>query len=103
MRRELGADIDAACGQLRLGQSAPGKDREICRHRKQSEKTIESVRALVYNNDNNKRTEDTNMVKLLVGHKGTGKTKQMIDLANEQVEHSNGSIYFHQQKFQIDV
>lgn len=34
------------------------------------------------------------MVKLLVGHKGTGKTKQMIDLANEQVESSNGSIIF---------
>ncbi len=34
------------------------------------------------------------MVKLLVGHKGTGKTKQMIDLANEQIENSNGSIIF---------
>ena len=34
------------------------------------------------------------MVKLLVGHKGTGKTKQMIDLANEQVEASKGSIIF---------
>ena len=34
------------------------------------------------------------MVKLLVGHKGTGKTKQMIDLANEQVETSKGSIIF---------
>ena len=34
------------------------------------------------------------MVKLLIGHKGTGKTKQMIDLANEQVENSNGSIIF---------
>ena len=34
------------------------------------------------------------MVKLLVGHKGTGKTKQMIDLANESVEHANGSIIF---------
>ena len=34
------------------------------------------------------------MVKLLVGHKGTGKTKQMIDLANEQVGNSNGSIIF---------
>lgn len=34
------------------------------------------------------------MVKLLIGHKGTGKTKQMIDLANEQVESSNGSIIF---------
>ncbi len=34
------------------------------------------------------------MVKLLIGHKGTGKTKQMISLANEQVEHSAGSIIF---------
>ncbi len=34
------------------------------------------------------------MVKLLVGHKGTGKTKQIIDLANDQVEVSNGSIIF---------
>ena len=34
------------------------------------------------------------MVKLLVGHKGTGKTKQMIDLANNQVENSNGSVIF---------
>ena len=34
------------------------------------------------------------MVKLLIGHKGTGKTKQMIDLANEEVENSNGSIIF---------
>ena len=34
------------------------------------------------------------MVKLLVGHKGSGKTKQMIDLANESVENSKGSIIF---------
>lgn len=34
------------------------------------------------------------MVKLLIGHKGTGKTKQMIDLANEQIETSKGSIIF---------
>lgn len=34
------------------------------------------------------------MVKLLIGHKGTGKTKQMIDLANEKVESSNGSVIF---------
>ena len=32
------------------------------------------------------------MVKLLIGHKGAGKTKQMIALANDQVEHSDGSI-----------
>ena len=30
------------------------------------------------------------MVKLLVGHKGSGKTKQMIDLANDQIETSKG-------------
>ena len=34
------------------------------------------------------------MVKLLVGHKGSGKTKQMIDIANESVENSRGSIIF---------
>ncbi|WP_027868928.1 hypothetical protein [Eubacterium sp. AB3007] len=34
------------------------------------------------------------MVKLLIGHKGAGKTKQMIALANDQVEHSDGSIIF---------
>ena len=34
------------------------------------------------------------MVKLLIGHKGTGKTKQMIDLANAQIESSKGSIIF---------
>ncbi len=34
------------------------------------------------------------MVKLLVGHKGSGKTKQMIDLANELVENSKGSVIF---------
>lgn len=34
------------------------------------------------------------MVKLLVGHKGTGKTKQMIDSANEKIETSNGSVIF---------
>lgn len=38
--------------------------------------------------------EDIIMVKLLIGHKGTGKTKQMIDLANEQVENNKGSIIF---------
>ena len=34
------------------------------------------------------------MVKLLVGHKGSGKTKQMIDLANDQIETSKGSVIF---------
>jgi hypothetical protein len=38
--------------------------------------------------------EAVNMVKLLIGHKGAGKTKQMIALANDQVEHSDGSIIF---------
>lgn len=34
------------------------------------------------------------MVKLLVGHKGSGKTKSMIQLANDRVETSNGSVVF---------
>ena len=34
------------------------------------------------------------MVKLLLGHKGSCKTKQMIDLANESVESSKGSVIF---------
>ncbi len=34
------------------------------------------------------------MVKLLIGHKGSGKTKQMIDLANQSLEQRDGSIVF---------
>ena len=34
------------------------------------------------------------MVKLLIGHKGSGKTKKMIDLANESVQSAKGSIVF---------
>lgn len=34
------------------------------------------------------------MVKLIVGHKGSGKTKQMIDLANDTVDKSKGSVIF---------
>ncbi|MBK5254140.1 MAG: hypothetical protein JJE03_06765 [Peptostreptococcaceae bacterium] len=34
------------------------------------------------------------MVKLLLGHKGSGKTKRMIELANESVESGRGSTIF---------
>lgn len=34
------------------------------------------------------------MVKLLIGHKGTGKTKLMIELANEEAVRSSGSVIF---------
>ena len=34
------------------------------------------------------------MVKLLIGHKGSGKTKQMIDLANAQAENAQGSVIY---------
>ncbi len=34
------------------------------------------------------------MVKLLIGHKGSGKTNQMIQLANDNVKTSDGSIVF---------
>ena len=34
------------------------------------------------------------MVKLLIGHKGSGKTKKMIDLANSSLNTVNGSVVF---------
>ena len=34
------------------------------------------------------------MVSLLVGRKGSGKTKRMVDMANESVETTDGSIVF---------
>lgn len=34
------------------------------------------------------------MVKLLMGHKGSGKTKQMIQLANDKIQVSDGSVIF---------
>lgn len=34
------------------------------------------------------------MVKLLVGRKGSGKTKTMVQLANDRVEKSDGSVVF---------
>jgi hypothetical protein len=34
------------------------------------------------------------MVKLLVGRKGSGKTKSMIQLANDRVEKSDGNVVF---------
>lgn len=34
------------------------------------------------------------MVKLLIGHKGSGKTNQMIQMANDHVKTSDGSIVF---------
>lgn len=34
------------------------------------------------------------MVKLLIGHKGTGKTKKMVDMANASLDTVNGSVVF---------
>ena len=34
------------------------------------------------------------MVKLLIGHKGSGKTNKMIQLANEKIATSDGSVVF---------
>ncbi len=34
------------------------------------------------------------MVKLLIGHKGSGKTNKMLQIANENVENAAGSIVF---------
>ena len=46
------------------------------------------------------------MVKLLIGHKGSGKTGQMIQLANDGIKASNGSIIFinknHRLMYELD-
>lgn len=46
------------------------------------------------------------MVKLLIGHKGSGKTGQMIQLANDSIKESNGSIIFinknHRLMYELD-
>lgn len=34
------------------------------------------------------------MVKLLIGHKGSGKTKKMVELANDSLSKVNGSVVF---------
>ena len=41
------------------------------------------------------------MVKLLIGHKGSGKTNTMVQLANESIEKSNGSIVFINKKHRL--
>lgn len=45
------------------------------------------------------------MVKLLVGKKGSGKTKQMIDFANDKVHNAKGSIVFinKNQRLMLDI
>ncbi len=40
----------------------------------------------------NKYTEVFNMIKLVIGVKGTGKTKQLIELVNKTSAESNGSV-----------
>ena len=34
------------------------------------------------------------MVKLLIGHKGSGKTKKMIEMANSSLNSVNGSVVY---------
>ena len=41
------------------------------------------------------------MVKLLIGHKGSGKTKQMIRLANSEIENSKGSVIFINKNYRL--
>ena len=40
------------------------------------------------------------MITLLIGKKGSGKTKKLIELANEAVQNSNGNVvvFSHQQE-----
>ena len=56
---------------------------------------VEYAPGFVYNEYTNKRKRGNYiMVKLLIGHKGSGKTKQMIDLANTQAETAEGSVIY---------
>lgn len=41
------------------------------------------------------------MVKLIVGHKGSGKTKRMIELANDAVEVTKGSVIFINKNYRL--
>ncbi|MBQ1407308.1 MAG: hypothetical protein IIY88_04145 [Eubacterium sp.] len=34
------------------------------------------------------------MVKVIIGHKGSGKTRKMVDFANDQAERAHGSVVF---------
>ena len=43
------------------------------------------------------------MVKLLVGRKGSGKTKQMVDLANEKVDKLNGDVVLINQNHRLII
>jgi Tfp pilus assembly ATPase PilU len=41
------------------------------------------------------------MVHLIIGHKGTGKTKTMIDLANKRAKDSDGHIVFINKNYRL--
>ena len=45
--------------------------------------------------------EDSAMVRLLVGHKGSGKTKRMIELANDAVEVTKGNVIFINKNYRL--
>ena len=48
----------------------------------------------MYNNIKMTDRRNSTMVQLMIGHKGSGKTKHMIDLANDSVDKANGNIVF---------
>lgn len=52
------------------------------------------VRVPVIHRTQDYEREGRAMVNLLVGHKGSGKTKQMIDIANERAQDAAGSLIF---------
>lgn len=57
-------------------------------------KSIDFFSIIVYNLDRKKKyiVEDNNMVKIIIGVKGTGKTKTLIEMINSALESSNGSV-----------
>ena len=61
---------------------------------------LEKLNKIVYYiyTENNISLEDTQMIKVISGEKGTGKTKIMLDSVNESAKTAKGNVVFIQQK-----
>ena len=61
---------------------------------------LEKLNKIVYYiyTENNVSLEDTQMIKVISGEKGTGKTKIMLDSVNESAKTAKGNVVFIQQK-----
>lgn len=60
--------------------------RQSCTERMHRDMTLEFTPV------SNKTMEDTTMIKLIIGKKGSGKTKLLIDKVNTAVQNTNGYV-----------